>query len=406
MIEADKGAVAKNKLLVMRLLFFLSPFLLQLSFDALAISYGAPATESKWDVISTRVECRLSHEIPGYGVASFLQQAGKPLSFSLLPRRESSAITRASLKSLAPTWMHQPVSGQPHAVYLEKTTRFGGVVRLAVREQVAETMLTELGSGRFPTFIYLTKPTSIESTETHVAVSSVNFMAAFESFSGCRNELLPFSLEEIQSQYLFFAPSSSQVSREIKDEMSMVAGYLAAMEGSSVMISSYSRGGSKKAQKLFKQRVAALNSVLTAKGIKTGRIKSLFKRPSTRRDSRQIQLLLVDPSTLKLLHYRVNSAAINDREKEQLRLLVSYIKDKLSGVKVVVNGHTDSQGSREKNLKLSKKRAEVVSRFLQSAGVPAKKVRTKAWGERKPVSSNRSSRGRSNNRRVKIDLVD
>lgn len=390
----------------MRLVLFLTFFLLQLSFSASATSYGAPVTESKWDVSSTRVECQLSHEIPGYGVASFLQQAGKPISFSLQPRRASFAIAKASLKSLAPTWMHQPVSGQSHAVYLEKAAQIGGVERLVVREQVAEMMLTELSSGRFPTFIYVTKPTSVQSNETHVAVSAVNFMAAFEGFAGCRNELLPFSLEEIQNRYLFFAPSSSKVSKEVKGEVGMVADYLAAMGDSSVVISPYSRRGGKKAQKLFKQRVVALNSILMAKGIKQGRIKSLFKRPSSRGNSQKIQLLLVDPSTLKLLHYRVNSSAINNREKQQLRLLVRYIKDKLHGAKVVVNGHTDSQGSRQANLKLSKKRAEVVSRYLQSVGVPSKNVRTKSWGERKPVSSNRSSHGRSNNRRVKIDLVD
>lgn len=70
-----------------------------------------------------------------------------------------------------------------------------------------------------------------------------------------------------------------------------------------------------------------------------------------------------------------------------------------------VDGHTDSVGARQENFELSRERAEMVTTFLVARGVPPESIVTRWHGERYPVASNQSRRGRAQNRRVTVRLI-
>jgi len=70
------------------------------------------------------------------------------------------------------------------------------------------------------------------------------------------------------------------------------------------------------------------------------------------------------------------------------------------GYNVVLEGHTDSKGSDAYNMKLSDQRAKAVAKALSTLGVAGAKVTTEAFGESKPVATNDTEAGRSENRRV------
>ena len=70
--------------------------------------------------------------------------------------------------------------------------------------------------------------------------------------------------------------------------------------------------------------------------------------------------------------------------------------------KIVVEGHTDSQGNETSNQSLSERRAQSVVSFLVSKGVPADQIRGQGFGPNRPVADNGSAEGRANNRRVEI----
>jgi len=70
--------------------------------------------------------------------------------------------------------------------------------------------------------------------------------------------------------------------------------------------------------------------------------------------------------------------------------------------KIVVEGHTDSIGSAEKNQALSERRAKSVRDALISQGVAAERVTVAGYGSTRPVADNDSDAGRANNRRVEI----
>jgi outer membrane protein OmpA-like peptidoglycan-associated protein len=71
-------------------------------------------------------------------------------------------------------------------------------------------------------------------------------------------------------------------------------------------------------------------------------------------------------------------------------------------LKFSVNGHTDSDGSEEANLKLSQARAEAVMAQLISMGIDAGRLSSKGMGESAPIDTNETPEGKANNRRVEF----
>ena len=71
---------------------------------------------------------------------------------------------------------------------------------------------------------------------------------------------------------------------------------------------------------------------------------------------------------------------------------------------IVIEGHTDSYGSDEKNLELSQERASAVKQYiLANMELETTKVMSFGYGETKPIANNESKEGRAKNRR--IDLI-
>lgn len=84
-----------------------------------------------------------------------------------------------------------------------------------------------------------------------------------------------------------------------------------------------------------------------------------------------------------------------------------------AGMDVIIRGYTDNQGwhgctaaeSERKNEELSQLRAQNVSSYLLSCGVPSNRIReVKGWGEANPVADNSTVTGREQNRRVEVYL--
>jgi outer membrane protein OmpA-like peptidoglycan-associated protein len=72
------------------------------------------------------------------------------------------------------------------------------------------------------------------------------------------------------------------------------------------------------------------------------------------------------------------------------------------GLKLQLEGHTDSIGTDSINQKLSEQRAEAVRDFLVSQGVTAASVTARGFGKSQPVASNDTAAGRQQNRRVEL----
>ena len=69
---------------------------------------------------------------------------------------------------------------------------------------------------------------------------------------------------------------------------------------------------------------------------------------------------------------------------------------------LIIEGHTDSQGTQEYNQSLSQRRADAVRDYLVQKGYPANLIQSRGRSESSPVADNASAEGRANNRRVEI----
>jgi outer membrane protein OmpA-like peptidoglycan-associated protein len=72
------------------------------------------------------------------------------------------------------------------------------------------------------------------------------------------------------------------------------------------------------------------------------------------------------------------------------------------GRNLIVEGHTDSQGSESYNQGLSQRRADSVRDYLVQRGYPADRIQARGKGKGSPTADNASAEGRANNRRVEI----
>ncbi|RVU01812.1 OmpA family protein [Mucilaginibacter limnophilus] len=73
-----------------------------------------------------------------------------------------------------------------------------------------------------------------------------------------------------------------------------------------------------------------------------------------------------------------------------------------SGATVTIKGYASSEGTPAYNMSLSKDRANSVKTYLVNSGVPASKLKVKAYGETNPIADNSTEEGRILNRRVEF----
>ncbi|WP_318642204.1 OmpA family protein [Flavobacterium ardleyense] len=71
----------------------------------------------------------------------------------------------------------------------------------------------------------------------------------------------------------------------------------------------------------------------------------------------------------------------------------------------MINGHTDSDGSNALNQTLSENRAAAVKNYLIENGIDASRLNSTGYGETKPIDSNKTAKGKANNRRVEVLLI-
>lgn len=73
--------------------------------------------------------------------------------------------------------------------------------------------------------------------------------------------------------------------------------------------------------------------------------------------------------------------------------------------KVLIEGYTDSTGNKEKNLKLSYDRAQAVYSYFVKKGVKPERFNVVGYGDKNPIASNKTAKGRAQNRRVNIIIL-
>ncbi|MBY6185880.1 OmpA family protein [Marinobacter hydrocarbonoclasticus] len=96
--------------------------------------------------------------------------------------------------------------------------------------------------------------------------------------------------------------------------------------------------------------------------------------------------------------------ALTRKAKSQLETVAEVFKQ-FPYTHVRLSGHADTSGDYANNLLLSEKRAREVQEYLIQLGVPETQIDIVGYGQRNPVATNQTERGRTRNRRVEIELT-
>jgi len=104
------------------------------------------------------------------------------------------------------------------------------------------------------------------------------------------------------------------------------------------------------------------------------------------------------------IYFNVNKANVKPAMQTQLTKIAKTLAA-VPDQKLLIEGHTDSDGPNEYNLSLSESRAESVQKIFLDGEIAAERMEIKGYGESKPIADNSTPAGKAQNRRVEIVLV-
>ena len=107
---------------------------------------------------------------------------------------------------------------------------------------------------------------------------------------------------------------------------------------------------------------------------------------------------------LKNIFFETDSHMLKYESRFELNKLVKFLKDN-PGIMIEISGHTDNTGSTEYNLTLSKKRAKSVYDYLIDNSIRAGRLIYTGYGEKYPIDSNDTEKGKALNRRTEFNAL-
>ena len=103
--------------------------------------------------------------------------------------------------------------------------------------------------------------------------------------------------------------------------------------------------------------------------------------------------------------FPVNKTELSQDAEDKLKDFAERLKSENKNVYLEIQGHTDSTGAKDYNMKLGEARADAVRRFLNKQGIALNRMSTISYGQDEPVDSNKTKDGRAKNRRVVVVVL-
>ncbi|MCF8361202.1 MAG: OmpA family protein [Prolixibacteraceae bacterium] len=107
---------------------------------------------------------------------------------------------------------------------------------------------------------------------------------------------------------------------------------------------------------------------------------------------------------LNNIFFEFDSYELKNESETELKKVIDFMKENPT-VEIEISGHTDTIGSEDYNLQLSKKRAGEIADFL-SQYIDLSRIKAVGYGSSMPISSNETEQGRQKNRRSELRVID
>jgi OOP family OmpA-OmpF porin len=126
--------------------------------------------------------------------------------------------------------------------------------------------------------------------------------------------------------------------------------------------------------------------------------------------SKVFYLKAIDRVKVKNVYFAFDKSDIREMYAKEMDSVITLL-NKYPNVKLQIDGHTDSKGSDDYNIKLSERRTKEAMAYFVEKGIVAERIMTKGYGEANPIAPNENTdgsdneAGRAKNRRVEFKLV-
>jgi peptidoglycan-associated lipoprotein len=116
--------------------------------------------------------------------------------------------------------------------------------------------------------------------------------------------------------------------------------------------------------------------------------------------------MVMDPNAFatQTVHFDFDSSVVKREEIDKVNAVGDELKLR-PNVKLLIDGHCDERGTEEYNRALGSRRALAVREVLVQYGIAADRIRTRSWGEDKPVDPGHNETAWAKNRRAEFILL-
>jgi sodium-type flagellar protein MotY len=334
-------------------------------------TFAAEKIHATWKVTSNPFVCSLSHEIPDFGRAVFINKARASAQFYLeLQEKIVFPKGAANLDTFPPPW-----DRDSKVISVAKAVAIEGKQPIILDSAHVKLIEKYLSNG--VSLVFTSAPTkqsvddnSVLSQEgiLRVVVEAKNFLAAQKNYEQCVDNLIPFTLAQISRLVFHYSEKSDELADSTKTELAKVVRYMKADSSVlGVLIDAHSDNVRTKeeSEALTKKQAEWMSTFLREKGIAADKIKVRWhgdKFPIANNGSadgqiknRRVTLRLETGSTRTNLEKRVAEKKVEDQKKA---LEVAAEAEKKEGLKKLAE-EAKINGSAKKDAKDALKAARV-----------------------------------------------
>jgi len=235
-----------------------------------AVTFEPSFDEAEWQADGSVFECKLSHNIPYYGKAVFYRQAGEMQEFYLDSATSRMKTGKASLMAKAPDWK---LGAKTKNLGLVPVTQGRKPINLG--RQMSERMLSELFQGF--SLVMTRQPWYGAEQSIQVAMTPIQFRAAYGDYLDCLSTLLPVNFDQISRTPIYFPSGSEELHAREMRKLDNVVIYVNAdptVEAFYIDGHTDSKGARTENLELSKMRAEMVAQYLISNGVDASKITS------------------------------------------------------------------------------------------------------------------------------------
>lgn len=103
------------------------------------------------------------------------------------------------------------------------------------------------------------------------------------------------------------------------------------------------------------------------------------------------------------LNFETGSSILPKSSDQEIHTLTEFLQENPAAT-IMITGHTDNVGKADKNMVLSKARADALATRLITDGIETSRIKTFGKGLSEPTTTNQTKEGRAFNRRINIEI--